>query len=100
MVNCADVGEYDVTRYQARVMGGGNWIQLASERTQGWNEFKIVIHGDTVDIYVNGELDPWGTAIPRAAGAAIDRVVQVVHPPRRPVEMDGQTHEAVDARPI
>ncbi len=74
--NSVNVGTFDVTRYQARLLGGGgpNWIQLATERSYGWQEFKAVIHHNSVDIYINGVLDPIGANLPRNPGATIDQI--------------------------
>lgn len=72
-----DVGNWDVSRYQAQVQGvlpGDGWVQLATPRTFGWQTFKLLIRDSTVDIYVNDQLDANGANLPRPPGTSLDRV--------------------------
>ncbi len=68
----ANVGTYDQTRYQARDFDSGGWIQLASLRSLGWHHFEFTIKGNTVDLKVDGVLDPNFTARAWNGGALYD----------------------------
>jgi hypothetical protein len=71
------VGKWDVTRYQAQVHGalaGSGWVQLATPRSQGWQTFTFVIRSSSVDVFINGQLDPNGSNLARPTGAPVDRV--------------------------
>ena len=57
------------TNYQARVAfgnAGNGWINLNAVRSIGWQNFKVLLDGSSIQIYVNGVLDSTVTA-----GAAI-----------------------------
>ncbi len=56
--NAVNTGTYDVTRYQARDLDSGGWIQLAAARSIGWHHFEFTIRGTSVDLKVDGTLDP------------------------------------------
>ncbi len=55
-------GTGDVNRYQFRSFEGPNWINLNTERSEGWHEFKFVIFSEYVDVYVDGVIDTAGIA--------------------------------------
>ena len=53
------------TNYQARVAfgnAGNGWINLNAVRSIGWQNFKVLLDGSSIQIYVNGVLDSTVTA--------------------------------------
>lgn len=48
---------YDKTKYQARNLDTGAWIQLATPRAVGWHTFEFSVRADTVDLRIDGVLD-------------------------------------------
>jgi hypothetical protein len=64
--NSVNVGVLDTTKYQARSVDGGQWIQLEAARSVGWHNFRFEITGNQADLYVDNALQPSFTD--RAAG--------------------------------
>ena len=56
--NSVNVGTFDTSRYQARAISGGGWIQLDAPRSVGWHNFRFEIIGNSADLYVDNVLDP------------------------------------------
>ena len=56
--NSVNDGIYDQTKYQARDVDDGGWIQLDAIRSFGWHNFRFEITGNSVDLYVDNILDP------------------------------------------
>jgi hypothetical protein len=68
LYNVATIGIFDQSRYQARTIDGGGWIQLAALRTVGWHNFRFEIIGNRASLYVDNLLEPNFTNV--AAGSA------------------------------
>lgn len=56
--NAVNTGTFDVTRYQARNVDNGAWIQLSALRSVGWHNFRFEILENTVSLYVDNVLQP------------------------------------------
>ncbi len=72
--NSVNVGTLDITKYQARSLDGGGWIQLATPRSVGWHNFRFEISGNSSSLYVDNVLDPNFSNIPNTANVAYDWV--------------------------
>lgn len=72
--NSVNTGTYDVTRYQARNVDSGGWIQLSTQRTVGWHNFRFEIAGNTVSLYVDNVLEPSFSNLPYAGNVSYDWV--------------------------
>jgi hypothetical protein len=72
--NSVNTGTLDTTKYQARNLDSGGWIQLEAARSVGWHHFEFVIKGTTADLYVDGLLDPNFTGRTYSGGVAYDWV--------------------------
>ena len=55
--NSATVG-YDMTRYQARNVDNGGWIELNTPRSVGWHNFRLEIGNNTASLYIDNVVDP------------------------------------------
>lgn len=72
--NSVNVGTLDITRYQARSLDGGGWIQLNAQRSIGWHNFRFEISGTSVDLFVDNVLDPAFTDRLNSANISYDWV--------------------------
>lgn len=72
--NAVNIGTYDLTRFQARNLDGGGWIQLSTKRSAGWHNFRFVIWGSTADLYVDNVLDPAFTHLSWSGNISYDWV--------------------------
>jgi len=72
--NSVNVGTLDITRYQARSIDSGGWVQLSSPRSIGWHNFRFEISGTSVNLFVDNVLDPAFTGRLNSANIAYDWV--------------------------
>lgn len=66
--NTVNAGTYSLPKYQFRNVGGAGWIQLDAPRSRGWHQFEVIIRHSSLDVYVDGKLDPNGTNLAYAPG--------------------------------
>ncbi len=66
--NTVTAGTYSLPKYQFRNVGGSGWIQLDAPRSRGWHQFEVIIRHSSLDVYVDGKLDPNGTNLAYAPG--------------------------------
>lgn len=66
--NTVNSGTYSLPKYQFRNVGGAGWIQLDAPRSRGWHLFEVIIRHSSLDVYVDGKLDPNGTNLAYAPG--------------------------------
>jgi len=74
LYNSVNTGVLDTTKYQARNVDNGGWIQLDAPRSVGWHNFRFEILGNTVDLYVDNVLDPQFTDRSYAGNVTYDWV--------------------------
>jgi hypothetical protein len=72
--NSVNTGVLDITKFQARDVDSGGWIQLAAPRSVGWHNFRFEISGTTADLYVDHVLDPNFTDRPYTGNVTYDWV--------------------------
>ena len=70
--NSVNIGTLDITRYQARSVDGGGWIQLSTPRSVGWHNFRFEIFGTSVNLFVDNVLEPDFTGRANSANIAYD----------------------------
>lgn len=56
--NSVNTGTLAQGKYQARDIDNGLWIQLDTVRTVGWHNFEFTIRATTVDLKIDGTIDP------------------------------------------
>ena len=74
LYNVVDVGDFAQGRYQARDYDGSGWIQLDAVRSVGWHTFEFTIRASTVELRVDGVLDPQFNGVALDGGVAYDWV--------------------------
>ena len=70
--NSVNTGTYAQGQYQARDLDSGGWVQLDTVRSVGWHTFEFTIKSTTVDLRIDGVLDPQFTGRAWSGGVAYD----------------------------
>jgi hypothetical protein len=74
LINSVTTGTYVQGQYQARNLDSGAWIQLATPRSAGWHHFEFDIRATTVDLKIDGNVDPNFTNLHWNGGASYNLI--------------------------
>ena len=70
--NSVNLGTLDITKYQARALDSGGWIQLSTARSVGWHNFRFEIGGNTASLYIDNILVPEFASLTYAGNVTYD----------------------------